>query len=253
MPTPRQRPVSGHGPSSGQAGAAATSSPRVAARLADTRRRILEAARVVVAEQGFASAQVAVVASVADVATGSVYRHFPSKASLFSEMLWAVCVRELDVVRAIAAEPGRSAADRIGDAVATFVDRALRGEGLAYSVIAEPMDPDVDQVRLEARAGLAGAFAGLIEEGVHSGEFVEQDAHVRGAAIVGAFLEGLVAPLANRAEVIPDRDAISVEIARFCRAGIGGTPTGSPTSIDSRRDTPLTAASDPDHPEKGTA
>jgi AcrR family transcriptional regulator len=66
------------------AGSDARPSPRVAARQADARRRILEAARVVVAEQGFAAAQVAVVASVADVATGSIYRHFPSKACLFS-------------------------------------------------------------------------------------------------------------------------------------------------------------------------
>lgn len=229
------------------------SSPRVAARLADARRRILGAARVVVAEQGFAAAQMAVVASVADVATGSVYRHFPSKASLFSEMLRGVCVRELDVVRAIAAKPGRSVADRIGDAVATFVDRALRGEGLAYAVIAEPMQTEVDQVRLEARAGLADAFARLIEEGIASGELVEQDAGVRGAAIVGAFLEGVVAPLAHRAEVTPDRDAISVEIARFCQAGVAGAHAHSSTAIDSRRDSTLTAVSSPSEPERGTA
>lgn len=197
-------------------------SPRVAARQADARRRILEAARVVVAEQGFAAAQVAVVASVAEVATGSVYRHFPSKASLFSEMLRSVCLRELEVVRAIANESGRTAIERIGDAVATFVDRALHGEGLAYAVIVEPMDPDVDQVRLEARAELAAAFAGLIEEGVEAGEFAEQDARVRGAAIVGAFLEGVVPPLAERAEHPPDRAAISSEIARFCQAAVAG-------------------------------
>jgi AcrR family transcriptional regulator len=197
-------------------------SPRVAARQADARRRILEAARVVVAEQGFAAAQVAVVASVADVATGSIYRHFPSKASLFSEMLRVVCERELEVVRAITSEEGRTAIERIGDAVATFVDRALRGEGLAYAVIVEPMDPEVDQVRLEARAGLADAFADLIEEGIKSGEFTDQDARVRGAAIVGAFLEGVVAPLAERAVRPPDREAISGEIARFCQAAIAG-------------------------------
>src|SRR5690348_17352856 len=93
-------------------------SPRVAARLANSRRRILDAARVVVAEKGVAAAQVAVVASVAGVATGSVYRHFPSKSSLFSEMLRLVCERELAVIREIAAEPGRRLADRIGDCVA---------------------------------------------------------------------------------------------------------------------------------------
>jgi AcrR family transcriptional regulator len=213
------------------AGGSSRPSARVAARQADARRRILEAARVVVADQGFAAAQVAVVASVADVATGSVYRHFPSKASLFSEMLRVVCVRELEVVRAIASEEGRTAIERIGDAVATFVDRALRGEGLAYAVIAEPMDPDVDQVRLEARAGLADAFAGLIEEGIESGEFADQDARVRGAAIVGAFLEGVVAPLAERAAHPPDRDAISGEIARFCQAAIAGAHPTAPLNL----------------------
>ncbi len=202
--------------------ASGSSSPRVAARLADSRRRILDAARIVVAEQGFAAAQVAVVASVADVATGSVYRHFPSKSSLFAEMLRSVCERELAVVRAIAAEPDRRALDRIGDCVASFVDRALRGEALAYAVIVEPMAPDVDQVRLEARAALAGTFARLIEEGIAAGEFAGQDAQLRGAAIVGAFLESVVAPLASRAEVTPDRAAIAREIAQFCQAGISG-------------------------------
>jgi AcrR family transcriptional regulator len=216
----------------GDAGAGATTrlSPRVAARQADARRRILEAARVVVAEQGFAAAQVAVVAQMADVATGSIYRHFPSKASLFSEMMRVVCVRELEVVRAITSEPGRAAADRLVAAVATFVDRALRGEGLAYAVIVEPMDPDVDQVRLEARAGLAGALAELITEGVEAGEFPSQDARVRGAAIVGAFLEGVVAPLAERGVRTPDRAAISAEIADFARAGVTGATSGPPPS-----------------------
>lgn len=208
-------------------------SPRVAARQADARRRILEAARVVVAEQGFAAAQVAVVAQMAEVATGSIYRHFPSKASLFSEMLRAVCVRELEVVRAITAEPGRLAADRLTDAVATFVDRALRGEGLAHAVIVEPMDPDVDQVRLEARADLAAAFAELISEGVAAGELPPQDARLRGAAIVGAFLEGVVAPLADRAGH-PDRHAISTEIAAFARAGVTGAPPPTRLPEDAR-------------------
>ena len=199
---------------------AATTSPKVAARLADSRRRILEAARVVVADQGFAAAQVAVVAAVAGVATGSVYRHFPSKSSLFSEMLRGVCERELAVVRAVAAEPGRSAPDRIGACVESFVERALRGENLAYAVIVEPMDPEVDQVRLEARAALAGVFSLLIEEGMAAGELPAQDARVRGAAIVGAYLEGLIAPLAERVDHPPDRVAVAAELARFCQGAV---------------------------------
>lgn len=198
-------------------------SPRVAARQAEAKRRILEAARVVVAEQGFAAAQVAVVASMADVATGSVYRHYPSKASLFSDMLRQVCQRELDVVQAVLAESARGGAgDRIHDAVETFVDRALRGDGLSYAVIVEPMDPDVDQVRLDARAGLAAAFAAVIAEGVRRGEFPAQEAGIRGAGVVGAFLEGVVAPLADRPVHAARRQVVSREIAAFCQSAVTG-------------------------------
>ncbi len=177
---------------------------------------------MVVAEQGFAAAQVAVVASMAEVATGSVCRHYPSKASLFSEMLRQVCQRELDVVQAVLGETGRGAGDRIHDAVSTFVDRALRGGGLSYAVIVEPMDPDIDRVRLDARAGLAAAFAGAIAQGVQSGEFPEQDPHIRGAAVVGAFLEGVVAPLAARPVDMARREVVSREIAAFCQSAVTG-------------------------------
>jgi AcrR family transcriptional regulator len=213
----------------------ANRSPRVVARIADSRRRILEAARDVVAEQGFAAAQVAVVARVADVATGSVYRHFPSKVSLFSEMLRSVCQRELDVVQAIAAEPGRSCAARIGDAVTAFVDRALRGEGLACAVIVEPMDPGIDRVRLEARARLATAFSALIAEGIERGEFLDQDPVIRGPAIVGAMLEGIVAPLATREAQEIDRDGIAAEIASFCVSALAKPSERAASSATARR------------------
>lgn len=209
---------------------AASRSPRVAARQAEARRRILQAARTVVSEQGFAAAQVAVVASIADVATGSIYRHFPSKASLFSEMLREVCRRELDVVQAVLGESGRGAAERIGAAVSTFVDRALRGGGLSYAVIVEPMDPDIDQVRLDARAGLAAAFAVVIAEGIAAGELGDQDPQIRGAAIVGAFLEGVVAPLAARPVDADRRGEVGREIAAFCQNAVTGpASTGAGT------------------------
>lgn len=215
-------------------------SPRVAARMAGTRQRILAAARTVVAEHGFAAAQVAVVASVADVATGSVYRHFPSKAALFAEMLRTICDRELEVVRTIAEEDGRPAVDRIGDAVAVFVERALRGEDLAYAVIVEPMDREIDQVRLRARAALGEVFAGLIETAVRSGEVGAQDARARGAAIVGAMLEALVAPLADRSELADDLAGLPGELARFCQAAVvgGRGATATPAIPPSGRTVP---------------
>src|SRR5256885_14391755 len=77
---------------------------RTEARRAQTRERIVRAAHDLVAEGGFANAPVAAVAKRANVATGSVYRHFSSKADLFAEVFRRAAQREVDAV-AEAPEP----------------------------------------------------------------------------------------------------------------------------------------------------
>ena len=54
----------------------------VEARLQDNRSRILAAARTLVSEGGWKEAQVASVAAAAGMATGTVYRYFPSKEAI---------------------------------------------------------------------------------------------------------------------------------------------------------------------------
>ena len=61
--------------------------PAVVMRLEDNRARILSARTPLVAEGGWRHAHVATVAEKAGVATGTVYRYFPSKAELFAEVL----------------------------------------------------------------------------------------------------------------------------------------------------------------------
>ena len=79
---------------------------RTAARKAAVRSRIVTAARELVAHGGYVEAQVATVASRAGVATGTVYRHFPSKADLFAEVFRDASQREVDAVLAAAANAG---------------------------------------------------------------------------------------------------------------------------------------------------
>ena len=100
--------------------------PSVVTRLEDNRARILAAARDLVAEGGWRHAHVATVAEKAGVATGTVYRYFPSKAELFAEVLAIVSRRERDVLAAIVDGDGTPAA-RLRGAVQAFGKRALQG------------------------------------------------------------------------------------------------------------------------------
>ena len=118
----------------------------VEARLQDNRTRILRVARSLVSEGGWREAQVASVAAAAGIATGTVYRYFPSKAELFAEVLSAVSQREVDVLAEIAATHD-SALGRLRSAVATFVRRAMRNPRLAYALIAEPCDKERGDTR----------------------------------------------------------------------------------------------------------
>src|SRR3979490_115085 len=112
---------------------------RTEARRAEAREAILAAAREEGADGGYASAGMNVVARRAGVATGTVYRHFPSKADLFAEVFQRASNRELEVLRGLAAERARPAAERLAACVEAFSRRALAGPVLAYAQIAEPV------------------------------------------------------------------------------------------------------------------
>jgi AcrR family transcriptional regulator len=169
--------------------------PAVVTRLEDNRSRILSAARDLVAEGGWRHAHIASVAQKAGVATGTVYRYFPSKAELFAEVLANVSRRERDVVAAIIDGEGTPAV-RLQGAVEAFARRALQGHRLAYAMIVEPCDPEIDRARLVWREALCEEFVRLIEIGQRHGSFRSCDARIVGACVVGAFMEALVGPLA---------------------------------------------------------
>ena len=187
----------------------------VIARLEDNRARILAAARDLVAEGGWQRAHVATVAAKAGLATGTVYRYFPSKAELFAEVLANVSRRERDVVAAIVDGEGSPAA-RLKGAVAAFAKRALRGRRLAYALIAEPCDPEIDRARLQWRAALGEEFVRLITLGQEAGAFRGSDARITASCVVGAVMEALVGPLTP--EVIEDDTAAERFIAEITEA-----------------------------------
>jgi hypothetical protein len=102
----------------------------------------------------------------------------------------------VDAVRS-SVRPQDSAAERTVALIETFSGRALKAPRLAYALLAEPVDPVVDALRLEFRVAFRDIAAESIAIGVASGELPPQNASVVAAALVGAIGEALVGPLAG--------------------------------------------------------
>jgi AcrR family transcriptional regulator len=169
---------------------------RTEQRKAEVRERILVAAMDQLAEGGYASASIQGVAPRARVATGPVYRHFPSKSDLFAEVFRRASTREMEVFAEATQDDGRSATERIAAATEAFARRAMRRPTRAYALIAEPVDPAVEAERLIFRRGYRDVLIEVLSQGVERGEFELHDKETTAAALVGAIGETLVGPLA---------------------------------------------------------
>ncbi|ENO88506.1 TetR/AcrR family transcriptional regulator [Thauera linaloolentis] len=205
---------------------------RVEARLADNRQRILDAARRLVSEGGWAEAQISHVASAAGIATGSVYRYFPSKADLCVEVLSVVSQREVDVLEAIA-NSADAPCQTLHVAVSAFVERAMRNRRLAYALIAEPCDREIDEARLVYRHAISKQIMRIVKDGQAAGDFrADLDPSIAATVIVGGFMESLIGPLSplnadfDRSGTHgPDAvRALASQIADVCCAAVTAQP-----------------------------
>lgn len=189
-------------------------------RLAD-RAAILKAARRLVARGGYGGASMSAIAAEAGLATGTLYRHFPSRAGLFAELFREVAAREVEETARAAV--GDSAAARLSAAVRTFAERALKQRRLAFALLAEPVDPAIEAERLAFRRAYAEVFARIVRDGVRSGELPRQDAALAGAALVGAVGEALVGPLSVAGRPAQARRILPA-LVRFAVRSISAIP-----------------------------
>lgn len=179
-------------------------------RLAARHQAILASARTAAAEGGMAAVQVAPVAQRAGIATGTVYRYFPSKTDLVTALVTAIAEREIGAVRkAGKAAPGPLSA--LAASIATFAVRAMRNRRLAWAVIAEPVDAEVEAVRIAYRRALAEELQTRIQAAMQAGHLPAQDTGLAAAALVGALLEGLLGPLAPGSHDDPARTREAVQ------------------------------------------
>ena len=197
---------------------------RRAERRAATREAIVAGTLPLVAEGGYGAAAMHDVARRAGVATGSLYRHFPSKGELLASVFEEAAERELALVAEIAEDGSRPPLERLAAALETFARRALAAPRLAYALMAEPVDPAVEAARLENKRAYQRVFAAVLEEAVAAKEIRALDAELAAAAIIGAFQEALIAPLA-RARGSGDRaaDALVAGLVTFTLNAVGAS------------------------------
>ncbi|GAA4535118.1 TetR/AcrR family transcriptional regulator [Amycolatopsis samaneae] len=188
--------------------------PKVQERLDAQHEKIVAAAVEQLAAHGYAGCSMAAVAARAGVATGTVYRHFPTKAELDLRVFRQVVTREVEAVRAASAEG--DPVERVLAVFETFAARALKAPRQAYALLAEPVGPEIDAERLEFRRAFRDVVAGHVADGVRRGTLPPQDARLTAAALVGAAAEVLIGPLSggSAGEV--------VELRTFVLRGLGG-------------------------------
>jgi len=192
----------------------------VVRRLAARHEAIVAAAGALAAEAGINAVQIAPVSQRAGVATGTVYRYFPSKTDLVAALVAAVSEREIGAMRRAAdAAPGPLSA--LAAAITTYAARALESRKLAFALIAEPADAADADTRLAFRAALTAEIGRRVSTAMDAGHLPEQDIAVAAPALTGALIEGLIGPLAADArDEAGTRDAVQT-LTLFALRAVG--------------------------------
>src|SRR5438477_2216495 len=169
----------------------------VVRKLAARHEAILAAAQALAAEAGMAAVQILPVAQRAGIAAGTVYRYFPGKTDLVAALVAALSEREVAALtHAADAAPGPLSA--LAAAITSFAARALANRQLAFALIAEPVEAELEAARVGFRIALARVLEARIRTALASGHLPDQDAARAAAALVGALIEGLIGPLASQ-------------------------------------------------------
>ncbi|MEE1841218.1 TetR/AcrR family transcriptional regulator [Streptomyces sp. NPDC007076] len=183
------------------------------------RERLLDAARQLLAEGGYPATSISALARRAGVATGSVYNHFASKQELLAAVFRHVAGHELGAVReAVRARSGVT--EQLRALVEVFSYRALRSPRTAWALLAEPVDPLVEEERLTYRRGYHALAETVIVAGISTGELPPQDAQLSAAAVIGAVGEALLGPL-SPVGARTDPGPVVESITALCLRAVG--------------------------------
>jgi len=194
------------------------------------REGILAAAHRQVAEGGWEAAGVTAVAARAGVASGSLYRHFPSRDLLLAEVLRNAAGGELALALRAAGPPERAPDERLEGVVRSACIRAAQTPRLLRALWLDPVAGPVAAARADARAGQHRLLGGLVADGAARGSWpAPADAALTGAALFGALVEALLAPPPAAGGRASSGAGRADALAAFCLSAVRAPTPRSPT------------------------
>ena len=187
-------------------------------RMEQNREAILQSARELIAQGGIKDAQIQAIAERAGVSSGLVYRYFDNKSQVLIEVLSEAIQHEVKILNHIA-ESELSSKQKLDKAVTTFVKRAMNSPQLAYSLMFEPVDPEMEHERFRSKQLLKQSIKEILAEGKVNGEFEFEDLNTAALGVVGAMTFVVIEPLNPSRNVMFDqnyKDHFVKQIADFC-------------------------------------
>ena len=191
-------------------------------RMEQNRNAILDSARELIAHGGFKEASIQAIAERAGVSTGLVYRYFENKSQILIEVLSDAIRREVEILDHIA-KSDLTPKQKLQKSVTTFVKRAMNSPQLAYSLMFEPVDPEMEHERFHSKQLIKQSIKEILAEGKVNGEFEFEDLNTAALCVVGAMTFVVIEPLNPSKNVRFDqayKDYFVKQIADFCVSGV---------------------------------
>lgn len=187
-------------------------------RMEQNRQAILQSARELIAQGGIKDAQIQAIAERAGVSSGLVYRYFDNKSQVLIEVLSEAIQHEVKILNHIA-ESELSSKQKLDKAVTTFVKRAMNSPQLAYSLMFEPVDAELEHERFRSKQLIKQSMKEILAAGKINGEFGFEDLNSAALCVVGAMTFVVIEPLNPSRNVMFDqnyKDYFVKQIAEFC-------------------------------------
>ena len=187
-------------------------------RMEQNREAILQSARELIAQGGIKDAQIQAIADRAGVSSGLVYRYFDNKSQVLIEVLSEAIQHEVKILNHIA-ESELTSKQKLDKAVTTFVKRAMNSPQLAYSLMFEPVDAELEHERFRSKQLIKQSIKEILAAGKINGEFGFEDLNTAALCVVGAMTFVVIEPLNPSRNVMFDqnyKDYFVKQIAEFC-------------------------------------